>query len=85
MTNDKNLTFKQIKDNAMGENEMQSLNNLLISFKLKGYKILRNYNYKTRKYFVFDSNGDSITGSWGYNEINHFLLGYGKAFTKNNN
>lgn len=30
-------------------------------------------------YFLTDQKGISLTGHWGYSEINHFILGYGKA------
>lgn len=63
------------------ENEMHNFQNALNSFGLKGYKV---YNEPGRKprYFLRDNEGISITGYLDYTQLNHFILGYGKAFNK---
>ena len=68
------------------ENELQALRNALNSLELIGYNV---YWYdeprRKNKYFLVDDKGTSITGSWEYDKINHFILGYGKAIEKYSN
>ncbi len=63
------------------ELELQALNNALDSFGLNGYKV---YSLPGRKitFLLRDSEGNSITGYWDYVRLNHFIMGYGKAFKK---
>jgi hypothetical protein len=69
------------------ENELQALKNALTSFNLKGYEVWPNHNgFRSKTTFLLrDEEGNSITGSWNYDRLNHFILGYGKAFEKANN
>lgn len=66
------------------ENQLQALNNALDSFNLTGYKIFQSH---TRKYqfYLTDDKGNYLTGVWNYEQLNHFIMGYGKAFNKQKN
>lgn len=68
------------------ENELQSLKNALVGLNLNGYGVNVNHNGFRKKatYFLRDDKGTSITGSWSYEQLNHFILGYGKASNKLN-
>ena len=63
--------------------EFEALNNALNSFELWGYKI--HINRDSKKYVLVDDKGMSLTGEWDYVRLNHFIMGYGKAFKKFNN
>lgn len=71
-----------ISTEELRANELQALQNALHSFNLTGYDV---HEWKQRNnkikglYFLTDQKGISLTGHWGYSEINHFILGYGKA------
>jgi len=69
---------------AQWENELQALKNALISFNLKGFEVWPNHNgFRSKTTFLLrDDSGTSITGSWNYDRLNHFILGYGKALKK---
>jgi len=66
------------------EGELKSLQTAVISLNLKGYEVCPNHNGFRGKttFFLRDNTGISITGSWNYTELNHFILGYGKAYNK---
>lgn len=64
------------------ERELEALNNALNYYNLTGYKVVKDYSYKKDKYFLVDNKGTTITGSWEYNAINHFISGYGNANKK---
>lgn len=59
-------------------NEKQALQNALNSLKLNGYKVTQN-QIREGQYCLIDDNGNSLTGFWNFEKINHFILGYGKA------
>lgn len=63
------------------EQEKQALENALNSYNLKGYEIwVDHHGFRGNKtYFLRDSEGNRITGSWKYENLNHFIMGYGKA------
>lgn len=64
------------------ENELQALRNAIDSLNLKGYTVHETFlgnGKSTGKYYLRNDEGISITGTWGYTELNHFILGYGKA------
>lgn len=65
------------------EAELEALNNALYSLNLTGYKIFQSH---TRKYqfCLIDDKGNYLTGCWNYEQLNHFIVGYGKAFNKLN-
>lgn len=62
---------------------LQSLKNALVSFNLKGYEVLESPIKDRETYILRDKNGTSLTGYWSYKELNHFIMGYGKAFKEN--
>lgn len=62
-------------------NELQALENAVNNLNLKGHKVYPAQGYKA-KYFLRDNEGNTITGSWDYTRLNHFIMGYGKAFNK---
>ena len=66
------------------ESELQSLKNAVINLKLTGYDVWVNHNgFRGKKTFSLrDDTGTPITGSLDYNNLNHFILGYGKAYNK---
>lgn len=68
------------------ENELQALNNAINYHNLAGYTVHQRFETDKRKkvgkYFIMDDKGTSITGTWDYDQLNHFILGYGKAFNK---
>jgi hypothetical protein len=78
------LTPKQVKTIERIDKELASLINALNSLDLVGHEVARNFSHKEGRYVVRDETGSTITGSWGYVEVNLFLLGYGKALRKNN-
>jgi len=63
--------------------ELEALNNALNSYNLNGYQIHKYWADDKRKtkqmYFLTDDKGTSLTGHWYYTEIQHFIMGYGKA------
>lgn len=63
--------------------EFIALENAIISLNLEGHKVFIDYsqNLLSRFYFV-DDLGNSLTGSWSYEKINHFIMGYGKAYAR---
>ncbi len=63
------------------QSEIQSLENALKSFGLSEYKVYADQARKG-KYFLKDDKGNSITGYWDYVRLNHFIMGYGKAWNK---
>lgn len=63
------------------ENELQALTNALISFGLANYEILDS-ELGRNKYCLRDSNHKCLTGWWNYDQLNHFIMGYGKAYNK---
>lgn len=66
------------------ERELQALKNALISLNLKGYEIWANHNgFRSKTTFLLrDDEGNSIAGSWNYDRLNHFIMGYGKALNR---
>lgn len=79
--------MKQEKTKAVvWENELQALKNALESLNLKGYEVWPNHNgFRSKTTFLLrDDEGNSLTGSWTYSNLNHFIMGYGKAFNKKN-
>jgi len=73
---------KQTHTPVKWENELQALKNALISLKLDGFEVWVNHNgfrTKTKTFCLRDNTGTSITGSWTYDRLNHFIMGYGKA------
>ena len=66
------------------EAELKSLKTAVESLNLKGYDVWVNHNgFRGKKtFFLKDEEGMSITGSWNYRDLNHFILGYGKAYNK---
>lgn len=77
-------TPAQENKKALWESELQSLKTAVVSLNLEGYEVRPNHNGFRNKttYFLSDEKGTSITGSWNYTELNHFILGYGKACKK---
>lgn len=71
-------------DNNIIDNELEALNNCLNHYNLTGYKIHKYYQQdkriKTNLYFLTDTKGTSLTGHWDYSQLNHFIMGYGKAY-----
>jgi hypothetical protein len=63
------------------EDELQAMQNAIISFKMYGYEVIPNHNGFRKKttFFLRDDKGHSLTGSWNYGQLNHFIFGYGKA------
>ena len=63
------------------EYELQSLKNIVRNLNLKGCEVFVNHNggRKKQTYFLRDATGNTITGSWDYTQLNHFIMGYGKA------
>jgi hypothetical protein len=59
--------------------EQIALENALNSYNLKGFKIV---SLRKNKYTLLDDKGNSITGYWSYDNLNHFIMGYGKAKDK---
>ena len=68
------------------ENELQALKNIVSNLQLNGIDVYVNHNggRKNPTYFLRDETGNTITGSWDYTRLNHFIMGYGKAFNKFN-
>lgn len=68
------------------EGELQALRNSIEYHNLKGYTVHQNFTTDKRKsvgkYFLMDDKGTSLTGTWDYMKVNHFIMGYGKAFNK---
>jgi len=64
-------------------NELQALENAVNNLNLQGHKVFPAQGYKA-KYFLRDNEGNTLTGSWDYTRLNHFIMGYGKAFNKFN-
>lgn len=71
---------------ATWENELEALKNLVDNLELKGFEVFVNHNgfRKKETYFLRDETGNTITGSWTYSALNHFIMGYGKAMKKVN-
>jgi len=69
---------------AAWENELQALKNLVGNLGLKGFEVFVNHNgfRKKQTYFLRDETGNTITGSWAYPYLNHYIMGYGKAIQK---
>ena len=65
------------------ENELQALNNIVTNLNLTGCTVHVNHNGGRKKetYFLRDSEGGTLTGSWTYDRLNHFIMGYGKAIS----
>lgn len=63
--------------------QLQSLKNAVRSLKLDGYEVHQKFEHDCRrtigKYFLTDDNGNSLTGTWTYDKLNYFIMGYGKA------
>ncbi len=68
------------------ERELQALNNALQHLKMEGYNVRVNHNGFRGKatFLLLDAEGTSLTGSWSYDRLNHFIMGYGKAIAKTN-
>lgn len=67
-----------MKENTAPQSgQIQALENALAHYGLTGYKI--HPAGGKEKFFVLDENSVSLTGSWDYTRINHFIMGYGKA------
>jgi len=69
---------------AKWENELQALKNIVANLNLKGCEVFVNHNgFRCNPtYFLRDETGNTITGSWTYSNLNHFIMGYGKALSK---
>lgn len=63
------------------ETELEALNNALDSLNLMGYKIFQSHSRKYQ-FCLIDDKGNYLTGFWNYVNLNHFIMGYGKAFNK---
>ncbi len=65
--------------------ELEALTNALDSYGLQGYKI-KEFKLRIRNpnYLLVDDEGVSLTGYWTFEQLNHFIMGYGKAFNKFN-
>jgi len=76
-TNNKNTQVKW-------ESELQCLKNIINNLDLKGVEVFVNHNggRKNPTYFLRDETGNTITGSWSYVNLNHFIMGYGKGINK---
>lgn len=74
-------------DNNIIDAQLEALNNSLTHFNLTGYKIYKYYQQNKRKikslYFLTDPKGTSLTGHWDYSQLNHFIVGYGRAVNEN--
>lgn len=68
------------------DKQIEALNNSLNYHNLTGFKIheywQQDKRVKKKLYFLTDGKGNSLTGHWESSEINHFILGYGKAINK---
>ena len=73
--------MKQVIDSTDNKSvrELQALKNALTSFNLTGYEVLQTPLNKRHTYILRDDKGTSLTGYWTYDQLNHFILGYGKA------
>lgn len=79
--------MKQVKTNKQPLedricNEIKALKNALDSLNLTGFTIHEAGQRLKGKYFLRDKEGNSLTGYWDYVRLNHFIMGYGKAFNK---
>lgn len=63
------------------EKELQALNNAVNSLNLTGFTVHVDQT-KKGKYLLIDNEGTSLTGYWDYKALNHFIMGYGKAYNK---
>lgn len=63
------------------KNELEALNNALKSFNLKGYDVFGSHTRKYQ-YCLLDDKATYLTGFWNYEQLNHFIMGYGKASKK---
>jgi hypothetical protein len=71
--------MKAIKNNPA---EIEALNNALISLGLTDYEILKDEMTGNRYCLRQLKNGGMkcLTGWWNYEQLNHYIMGYGKAF-----
>ena len=69
-----------MKTSTNAINELEALRNALKSFNLKGYEIYQDANQKKVTYCFVRIDKENLTGWWDYTRINHFIMGYGKAF-----
>jgi len=61
--------------------EFEALTNAIKSNNLTGFTIKEYIPPSCRnvKYVLVDDTGTSLTGTWDYEKVNHFIMGYGKA------
>jgi hypothetical protein len=64
------------------DDKLQALQNAVTSLKLTGFEVLSAAPIQKGKYCLRDSNQKCLTGWWDYNSLNHFILGYGKAWER---
>jgi len=63
------------------QNELESLNNAVVSMNLEGLEVLQYIQHDNRKKvgkFYLRLNGTYISPTLNYNNMNHFLLGMTK-------
>ncbi len=67
-------------------NQLQALKNAILHYGLDGYQVHERFDDDRRrtmaKYLLADDKGTSLTGEWTYDQLNHFISGYGKAKTE---
>jgi hypothetical protein len=73
----KDKTTKEVLHTKDGQ-ELQSLRNALSSLNLTGYEIFQSQTSKYQ-YCLIDDRANYLTGFWNYTNLNHFIMGYGKA------
>lgn len=66
-----------MKQNTISE--FEALNNAINSLNLKDYQVLCDNNKKNPRYCFRTPEGKCLTGWWDYEQLNHFIMGYGKA------
>lgn len=66
--------------------ELDALTNAVNNLNLENHKVLIDYSQRLlRRYFLVNDLGISLTGCWDYEKINHFIMGYAKAYARFNN